>query len=128
MTIINPTQEGPEGIFYDFNEGCRIKLPEGTWRVLLRDLDTDEDLYDVSLSGGVVFSEKKYYVRFSFEVWRDGKSIFYHEFNARDKVVVIKMSPGGVGDTLAWIGHAAEFANRHGCHAVCLIRSDMIEL
>ncbi len=32
-----PTQSGPEGIRYDFNDGARVLLPEGKWHVRLMD-------------------------------------------------------------------------------------------
>src|SRR5436305_1075151 len=37
-----PTQQGPEGIRFDFNDGCRVALPEAKepWRIRLSDLDT----------------------------------------------------------------------------------------
>src|SRR5262245_39380684 len=32
-----PTQAGPKGLLFDFNDGCRVHLPEGEypWRVRL---------------------------------------------------------------------------------------------
>jgi hypothetical protein len=32
-----PTQEGPDGIRFDFNNGCRVTIPDGEkpWRVRL---------------------------------------------------------------------------------------------
>ena len=44
-----PTQAGPEGIFFDFNQGCRVLLPQrehGSWRARLRDLDTGNILFE----------------------------------------------------------------------------------
>lgn len=35
-----PTQAGPENIFYDFNDGARVLLPEGKWHVRLLDADS----------------------------------------------------------------------------------------
>src|SRR5262245_25228010 len=37
-----PTQAGPEGLRFDFNDGCRLLLPQSThpWKVRLSDLDT----------------------------------------------------------------------------------------
>src|SRR5580658_6596725 len=38
-----PTQLGAEDIRFDFNDGCRVRLPprqNGSWRVRLQDLDT----------------------------------------------------------------------------------------
>ena len=36
-----PTQAGPDNIFYDFNDGARVLLPEGKWHVRLLDADRD---------------------------------------------------------------------------------------
>ena len=35
-----PTQSGPKGLRFDFNEGCRVTLPESEhpWRVRISDL------------------------------------------------------------------------------------------
>jgi hypothetical protein len=37
-----PTQQGAKGLQFDFNDGCRVVLPEteNPWRVRLSDLDT----------------------------------------------------------------------------------------
>lgn len=35
------TQSGPHGIRFDFNDGSRVTVPAGGWRVRLRDADTD---------------------------------------------------------------------------------------
>ena len=32
-----PTQEGPRGIRYDFNDGARVLLPPGAWHVQIED-------------------------------------------------------------------------------------------
>ncbi|EAV6934313.1 autotransporter strand-loop-strand O-heptosyltransferase, partial [Salmonella enterica] len=39
-----PTQAGPENIFYDFNDGARVLLPEGKWHVRLLDADSENIL------------------------------------------------------------------------------------
>ena len=48
-----PTQQGPRGIRFDGNDGCRVLLPEGKWRVRLSDLDTGNILFE-SETGGVL--------------------------------------------------------------------------
>jgi hypothetical protein len=48
-----PTQIGPLGIRYDFNQGARVFLlarAEGAWRVRLRDLDTWQHTVSVGQS------------------------------------------------------------------------------
>ena len=67
-----PTQLGPHGIRFDFNQGARLVLPnraEGRWRVRLRDLDTGNILFQSENQGAFVSSSKRFFVRFSVEVW-----------------------------------------------------------
>src|SRR6266852_2962329 len=61
-----PTQEGPKGVRFDFNEGCRIVLPESEHpcKVRIPDLDTGNILYETEIKAGRVSSTKRYYVRF----------------------------------------------------------------
>ena len=46
-----PTHQGARGIQFDFNDGCRVALPESShpWRVRLSDLDTGNILYETEL-------------------------------------------------------------------------------
>src|SRR5271169_5281962 len=67
-----PTQEGPHGIRFDFNDGARVSLPEegGPWRVRLSDLDTGNVLYETEIKGGRVSTSKRYHLRVRIEIWR----------------------------------------------------------
>lgn len=40
-------QQGPEGILYDFNDGARLLLPAGDWRVEISDDETGNILLRV---------------------------------------------------------------------------------
>lgn len=124
------TQEGPEGIRYDFNEGCRVWVPEGAkWLVRLRDVETDTILFLEELIGsGMVRSFKRYYIPFEICVWKDGELIFTHLCDLRDREVLITMNLGGLGDHLAWIGHALAFVEKHKCRATLFIASYLIPL
>jgi autotransporter strand-loop-strand O-heptosyltransferase len=123
-----PTQAGPHGIRYDFNAGLRVALPPGDWRVRFRDLDTDTILFDQKMTGGMVTSSKQYFVRFGLEVWKDGVSIFTHHYSAANREVLIQMDLGGLGDHLAWIGHAQDFADKHHCKLTVCVRPVMVHL
>ena len=72
-----PTQQGPKGIAFDFNDGCRVVFPEAEhpWHVRLSDLDTGNILFDTELKAGRVNSTKHYFVRFRIEVWAEGKEL-----------------------------------------------------
>jgi len=115
------TQIGPEGISYDFNEGCRVMLPprtDGQWRVILRDLDTDSILFHSENKGAFVRSSKQWYVRFGVEVWEliDGKEprlVMEHKHDVADRNIMIMFPIGTLGDILAWFPYAARFAEKH---------------
>ncbi|MBO1361878.1 autotransporter strand-loop-strand O-heptosyltransferase [Acetobacter sacchari] len=122
------TNKGPEGLHFDFNDGCRVSLPPGDWHVTLRDMDTKSVLFSSPVAQGVVQSSKRYYLKFEIEVKKDGRLIFSHEMNLEGRPVLIKMRQGGIGDHLAWMGHVAEFQRRHKCVLTCVIRPDLLEL
>ena len=85
------TQEGPLGLRFDFNDGCRVSLPEAEhpWRVRLSDLDTGNILFETEINSGRVNSTKRYYVRIRLEVWQRGESVFAHDYCAADRHVLI---------------------------------------
>src|ERR1700722_20801645 len=77
-----PTQNGARGIRFDFNDGCRLVLPEGKWHVRLRDLDTGNILYETDIGAGRINSTKRYYLRARIEVWSGEPSaepVFRHD-------------------------------------------------
>ena len=106
-----PTQEGPRGIRFDFNSGCRLMLPQAAhpWKVQLSDLDTGNVLYQTEMVEGRVNSSKRYYVRFRVEVWQQGQSVFSHEYSAADREVLILFPVGTLGDTVGWLPYAVKF-------------------
>src|SRR5271168_1572646 len=119
----SPTQSGPKGIRFDFNQGARVLLPnrtEGKWRVRLRDLDTGNILFQSENQGALVRSSKRFFVRFSIEVWEldeagTATEVLAHEYDARDRDVLAQFPVGTLGDVLAWFPYAARFGEVHGC-------------
>lgn len=125
-----PTQEAPNGLRFDFNEGCRVLLPEGEhpWRVRLFDLDTGNVLYETEIKAGRVSSTKRYYVRFRVDVRQEEKSVFSHEYSAAGQRVLINFPVGTLGDTLGWFPYAVKFQQRHKCRLTCAMAERLIPL
>jgi autotransporter strand-loop-strand O-heptosyltransferase len=125
-----PTQQGAKGIQFDFNDGCRVFMPDGDnpWRVRLSDLDTGNILFETELKAGHVNSTKRYYVRFRVEVWQKRESIFVHEYSAADRDILIQFPVGTLGDTLGWFPYAVKFKERHGCRLTCGMADKLIPL
>jgi hypothetical protein len=90
-----PTQRGPKGLRFDFNDGCRVVMPksEHPWRVRLSDLDTGNVLHETEVEAGQVNSAKRYFVRFRLEVWQQAKSLLVHEYSAAGQEVLIRAGP-----------------------------------
>ena len=111
----DPLFEGPPGIRYDFNYGCRVKVEGAGWRVRLLDRDADIVLYDAEVADALVSSTKRYYVNFRIEVFRDGALVFEHDMDLRGKKVYARLPIGTVGDVIAWFPYVDEFRKQHQC-------------
>lgn len=129
-----PTQSGPEGIRFDFNEGCRVLLPtndpedDARWRVTLRDRATGNVLFDTVCAGGLVVSAKRYYVPFRIEIARRGRPVFGHDHDCRGQEVHIAFPVGTLGDVIGWLTYAARFQDLHHCRLTCSMAPALIAL
>jgi len=125
-----PTQEGPKGVRFDFNQGCRILLAdsEHPWQVRISDLDTANILFQTELKSGWVASSKRYFRRFRLEVGQQGKFVFDHDYSAAGQEVLIQIPTGTLGDPLGWFPYAVKFKERHGCRLTCSMSEKLIPL
>jgi autotransporter strand-loop-strand O-heptosyltransferase len=125
-----PTQEGPKGLRYDFNDGCRVALPQSDhpWRVRLSDLDTGNILFETELKSERINSTKRYFVRFRIEVWQNGESLFVHDYSAAGRDVLIRFPVDTLGDPIGWFPYAVKFKEHHGCRLTCAMSDKMISL
>ncbi|HEX3953929.1 MAG TPA: autotransporter strand-loop-strand O-heptosyltransferase [Stellaceae bacterium] len=125
-----PTQAGPPGVRFDFNEGCRVLVTEGEhpWKVRISDLDTGNTLYETEIKAGRVSSTKRYYVRFGIEVRQKDESVFQYAYSAEGKPVLIQFPIGTLGDTLGWFPYAVKFREKHKCRLTCAMAERLIPL
>jgi autotransporter strand-loop-strand O-heptosyltransferase len=125
-----PTQEGPRGLRYDFNDGCRVLLPESAhpWKVRLRDLDTGNILYETVINAGRVNSSKRYFIRFRLEVWQQDELLMSHDYSCAAREVLIRFPVETLGDTIGWFPYAVKFKERHGCRLTCAMSGKLIPL
>ena len=133
-----PTQQGPDGIRFDFNCGARVLLPRretGWWHVRLRDLDSGNILFHSRNQGALVVSAKRWFVRFCIEVRSSvdehaatGAPAFVRAFEAEGRQVLIQFPIGTLGDTLAWMPYAARFARLHRARVTCAMSALIIPI
>ena len=125
-----PTQKGPLGILYDFNDGARVLVPEGKWHVRIEDTESGNILFACDSDGGWVVSSKKYYVPFNIKVWQRGEAspCLDHTLNLKDKPVLIKFPVGTLGDIIGWFPYAEKFLEKYGCRLECALGQEMIDI
>ncbi|MGC2781017.1 MAG: autotransporter strand-loop-strand O-heptosyltransferase [Bradyrhizobium sp.] len=125
-----PTQEGPHGLRFDFNDGCRVMLPDNgrAWRVRLSDIETGNVLFDIDLRSGHVNSTKRYFVPFRLEVWSQGEFLLRHDYDASEREVLIQFPVGTIGDVIGWMSYAAKFNELHRCRLTCALGEPLIPL
>jgi autotransporter strand-loop-strand O-heptosyltransferase len=125
-----PTQQGPRGIRFDFNDGCRVLLPEADqpWRVRLSDLDTGNTLFETELKAGRINSTKRYFMPARIEVWQGSEQVLVHNYAAADREVLIQFPVGTLGDPLGWFPYAVKFKERHRCRLTCAMGAALIAL
>ncbi|MGY3452443.1 autotransporter strand-loop-strand O-heptosyltransferase [Bradyrhizobium sp. USDA 4353] len=125
-----PTQEGPQGLRFDFNDGCRVMLPDNgqPWRVRLSDLDTANILFDIELRSGHVNSSKRYFVPFRIEVWSGDDLLLRHDYDAAGRDVLIQFPVGTLGDIIGWMSYAIKFKELHQCRLTCAMGEALIPL
>ncbi|GAB2908682.1 autotransporter strand-loop-strand O-heptosyltransferase [Paraburkholderia jirisanensis] len=111
-----PVCDGPEGVRFDFNYGCRVQVPVDGWRVRMTDLDTHNIVFDETVEAGVpVSSRRKYFVRMLLQVFDGTRCVFEHPFDAARKPVLVRIASGALGDSLAWVPVIDAFRERHRC-------------
>lgn len=125
-----PTQKGPSGILFDFNDGARLYLPKGEWYVKLLDADSGNALFSDNVDGYWVFSSKKYYIRHRIIVWKrnEKEPILDHTLELKNKPVLVKCPVGTIGDIVAWMTYIDRFQKKHQCICEVTMQDKMAEL
>ena len=124
------TLEGPEGVRFDFNGGCRMTFAQSAhpWKARLSDIDSGNIIYQTEIVAGRINSSKRYYVRFRVELWQQDQLVFTHDYSARDREVLIQFPVGTLGDTMGWFPYAVKFKEKHGCRLTCGMSAKLIPL
>lgn len=125
-----PTQKGPLGIRYDFNDGARVLVPAGAWHIQIEDTESGNILFACDSDGGWVVSSKKYYVPFNIKVWKRGENtpVLDHTLALKGQPVLIKFPVGTLGDLIGWFPYAEKFQQQHDCQVECTLGQELINI
>ena len=80
---------------------------------MFSDLDTGIILYsNDTIPGCTITSVSKFYIRFKLDIYEKDKfdaPIFTHEFDCKDKDVLVQIPDGALGDAIAWFSYCEKF-------------------
>ena len=121
-----PVLDAVEGIKFDFNDGIRILFPHNgkEYHVTFTDIDTGIILYSAdTVPGAYVTSVKKFYIKFRLIIHEKGgkEPIFTHDYDCRDKEVMIQLPVGTLGDSIGWFSYVERFQQKHNCKVICVM-------
>ena len=109
------------GVDFDFTSGFRMKVPAGNWRVEVWDEDTQTKFFDDAVSNALIFSLEKFFVRWGFEIFRDGKSVARHVYNPARQNVHFQFLVPSMGDNISIYPYLEEFCRKWNCQATCTV-------
>ena len=122
-------ETGIDGLRLDFNFGLRLEVPTGNFHVTIGDDDSGIIFFDRDISDVKLISVEKHFIRWRVEVSLDGEKIFAHVLNLEGQPVLIAFSEkSGLGDILAMLPYAQEFAKTFACHVKIYLPKYLREL
>lgn len=121
MALATPLSMGLTGldVEFDFNSGFRMKIPAGNWHVKIWDEDTQTEFFDDDVSNALLFSLEKFFVRWAFEIFRDGESVARYVYNPSGQNVHFQFLITGIGDQISIFPYIEEFCRKWNCTATC---------
>ena len=116
-----PTRADVPDLKFDFNWGLRLEVPAGNFHVKISDFDSGAIYIDRDISERRIISVEKYFIRWHIEIYLDGRKIFTHTLNLRDREVLIHFPKIGMGDIISMLSYVEEFRRRNGCRISVLM-------
>lgn len=116
---------GIEGIRFDFNYGARVVVPQGNYHIKFIDKEACLCVYDAAASGVLATSNKKYFIDFRIEIYKDNDLIFAHDLDLKGKKVLIKFPVGVLGDVISWFPYVELFRQKHQCEVYCSLADEL---
>ena len=131
-----PTQPGPQGIRFDFNLGARVVLPNRDRGQVARPAARPRHRQHPvrEREPGRLRQLRQALLRplrhrgLGLDDAGVATPVLTHEYDARDRDVLIQFPVGTLGDILAWFPYAARFAEAHGCRLTCAMSGLIIPL
>ncbi len=116
------------GLAFDFNCGMRLQIPAGNWHVKILDHDSEVVCFDEDISDTLLISFEKFFVRWEFLLWLDGKMLFHHIFDPGDWSIHLYLPERALGDSIVLFPYMEEFRKKWRCKVSCTVEPYLQEI
>ena len=116
------------GLAFDFNCGMRLQIPAGNWHVKILDGNSEVVCFDDDVSDVVLISLEKFFVRWRFLLWLDGKFVFDYLYDATNRRVHFYFYHAGMGDRIVLFPYMEAFRKKWNCRLSCTVDPYLQEL
>jgi len=115
---------------YNFINGPYFELvgeDDKTYTVSFVDSNGVEQYREDIKCGTWVRLNKKYYNKWTINLFESDKLVFTYTLNYTNKRVYIAFDSSSLGDTIAWVPYVEEFRKKHNCHVICsTFKNDLV--
>jgi autotransporter strand-loop-strand O-heptosyltransferase len=119
------TPDADDYLEYDINfiDGARVEIFGRTklkFDIEIIDKKTNDIIYQTQLGTGTWCATNiKYYKEYKINIKNDNKLLVTHDFDLKDRKVLISIDSKSIGDTLGWVPYVEEFRKKHDCKVYC---------
>jgi len=107
----------------NFVDGAKVEIlgkNKLDFEVEFCDKNTNDTIYKTLIStNSWCATNIKYYKEYKINIKYNDTLLISHEFDLKNKNVLIKFDSKSIGDTLAWIPYVDEFRKKHNCNVYC---------
>ena len=107
----------------NFIEGARVEIfgsKKANFNVEILDKNTNELIYNTVLTNNSwCKTNNECYKEYKINILSDNELLITHNFDLKNKNVLISLESKSIGDTLAWFPYVEEFRKKHDCKIYC---------
>jgi autotransporter strand-loop-strand O-heptosyltransferase len=96
--------------------------PNEIYRVEFIDSNKKKVLYSIlSNTNNLLYGKVQWCINWEIKVYKNNSNelIYINRYDAKNKVVFIKIDGYALGDNIAWIPYVEEFRKKHNCTVIC---------
>jgi len=112
---------------YEYNisfiKGAKVEIlgqKKAQFDIDILDKNTNKSIYKTTINNNNWCStNNECYKEYKINISNNNKLLITHEFDLKNKNVLISLDSKSIGDTIAWFPYVEEFRKKHNCNVYC---------